>query len=133
MHDAEGTILNTFETVINAPIPEIFYHYTNATGMMGIVDKAEIWCTHTQYLNDSQEFKHAIGLFCEQIGLRLKSDADNSDFLKSVYEFAVGQVEYVNVCVASFSTEKDSLSQWRAYANAPGGYAIGFSAEKIKK
>jgi len=36
------------------------YHYTTQSGFMGIVSNKEIWATHTQYLNDSKEFLHAV-------------------------------------------------------------------------
>jgi hypothetical protein len=36
------------------------------------------------------------------------------------------------VCVASFSTERDLLSQWRAYAGDAGGYSVGFRTETLK-
>jgi hypothetical protein len=47
--------------------------------------------------------------------------------------------ESLNICVCSFSEERDSLSQWRAYASKSSGFAIGFdglfldSVAKINK
>jgi hypothetical protein len=39
--------------------------------------------------------------------------------------------EQTNVCVASFSTASDSLSQWRAYGGQKGAFAIGFNGDHI--
>lgn len=37
--------------------PELF-HYTNAKGLMGIIESQSIWATHYAYLNDSEEIRH---------------------------------------------------------------------------
>jgi len=37
----------------------------------------------------------------------------------------------INVCVCSFSEERDSLSQWRAYGG-PSGFAVGFSSQVLR-
>lgn len=37
--------------------PELF-HYTNAKGLIGIVESQSIWATHYAYLNDSEEIRH---------------------------------------------------------------------------
>ncbi|MDP1558752.1 MAG: DUF2971 domain-containing protein [Nitrosomonas sp.] len=37
--------------------PELF-HYTNATGLTGIIQSQTLWATHYAYLNDSEEIRH---------------------------------------------------------------------------
>lgn len=37
--------------------PELF-HYTNAEGLIGIIESQSIWATHYAYLNDSEEIRH---------------------------------------------------------------------------
>lgn len=37
--------------------PELF-HYTNAKGLIGIIESQSIWATHYAYLNDSEEIRH---------------------------------------------------------------------------
>lgn len=37
--------------------PELF-HYTNAKGLIGIIESQSIWTTHYAYLNDSEEIRH---------------------------------------------------------------------------
>ena len=39
--------------------------------------------------------------------------------------------ENINVCVCSFSEDRDSLSQWRAYGARTSGFAIGFPADLL--
>jgi hypothetical protein len=47
------------EALSNRP-PGPLYHYTNQRGLLGIIRSKEIWATHTQYLNDTREFLHAM-------------------------------------------------------------------------
>jgi hypothetical protein len=44
------------------PVPPLLYHYTDATGLLGIVQSRAIWATHIRYLNDAQEFDYAADL-----------------------------------------------------------------------
>src|SRR3990172_4981157 len=104
------------------------YHYTTQEGFLKIIDKMELWATHTQYLNDYQEYLHALTLVRQEINLKIKTaiDANNVFLLQEMLKDIIG-LENTNVCVCSFSTERDSLSQWRAYGSAASGFAIGFS------
>lgn len=108
------------------------YHYTTQMGFMGILNNREIWATHTQYLNDSREFLHAIDLVREQ--LRPGLTFGNPD-IKPVYQALTNSLdgmESINLCVCSFSEEPDSLLQWRAYGGA-SGFAIGFTGAFIEE
>ena len=111
--------------------PPVLYHYTNSAGLMGIVGNSEIWCTHTQYLNDTQEFCHALDLFRSMISLRKKQPGAPVGALESILQQLNTGIEGLNVCVTSFSEDRDSLSQWRAYGSAPGSFAIGFKSEQL--
>lgn len=109
-------------------VPETLYHYTTQLGLLGIVGNEKIWMTHTQYLNDTQEFKHAIGLVDAEIKQRLDAAKDEVEervlieMLSSIHH----DLSNMNVCVCCFSEEKDLLSQWRAYGDSMSGYSIGF-------
>jgi hypothetical protein len=104
------------------------YHYTTQVGLLGIVTGKEIWATHTQYLNDQREYRHAIDLVAIEIDRRThdESDGDTQTILWKMVEGLEG-IESTNVCVCSFSEDQDSLSQWRAYGGSTSGYAIGFN------
>lgn len=45
--------------ILNRTPPAILYRYTTQRGLLGIISSKEIWATHTQYLNDAREFRHA--------------------------------------------------------------------------
>src|SRR5579859_5166405 len=55
--------------------PRTLYHYTTQSGLLGIIQSGEIWATHTQYLNDQKEYRHATELVASIIAQRLQ-DAD---------------------------------------------------------
>jgi hypothetical protein len=130
----------------------LLYHYTTQAGLLGIIRDREIWMTHTQYLNDSREFLHALQVVREELvdyvrNNRERRDRTNIETLgfpvppelgsheaeveRTLQEMleCVGEgagIESINVCLASFSEDGDSLSQWRAYASR-GGFCIGFA------
>jgi hypothetical protein len=102
------------------------YHYTNQRGFMGIVEDTEIWATHTQYLNDWREYSHAVDMVRDQIrATRAFGNRDLHSILRDM-EKGLDGIESMNVCVCSFSQERDSLSQWRAYGGHSSSFSIGF-------
>lgn len=121
------------EDIFNRRHDGELYHYTNQTGLLGIIGKKEIWASHTQYLNDQKEYLHAISLLREVIETSKQkySSILELEILEEMNEGIDGN-ESMNVCVCSFSEEKDSLSQWRAYTNSSAGFAIGFGGTFIK-
>ncbi len=120
-------------TILNEALsrkPEVpLYHYTRQSGLLGIIRKKEIWATHTQYLNDRREYLHALGVVREEIDkLLVLSGQQSRSILEEMKEGIFG-IETMNVCVCSFSEDRDSLSQWRAYSSGPSGIAIGFPGD----
>jgi len=108
-------------------IPASLFHYTTQRGLLGILREQEIWMTHTQYLNDVTEFRHAIDLVINEIKRRLTTAQQTERVVLEEMQANVSpQAAGVNVCVACFSEDGDSLSQWRAYGETASGYAIGF-------
>lgn len=101
------------------------YQYTSLEGFLGILESGELWLTDYSYLNDVAELAHGFslagGAFAEVAVERPKS--------RSILE-AQGAADFLQhrVCVASFSMDADSLSQWRAY----GPIAIGFRLGPIE-
>lgn len=105
-----------------SPEPPLeLHHYTNQAGLLGIVQNKEIWATHTQYLNDSREFTHALHIAKQILAGRSEGEksASRKRALTEMAESLDGH-ESINVCVASFSEDSDSLSQWRAYGGNSG-------------
>jgi hypothetical protein len=121
------------QEILHRPPPEILYHYTKQRGLLGIIGHREIWASHTQYLNDLREFRHAIGVVEEQLSnMKFENDYRDKTGLLSEMEDGLKGIESINVCVCSFSADGDVLSQWRAYAGEASGFSIGFSGEFLR-
>lgn len=105
------------------------YHYTRQSGLLGIIRDKQIWATHTQYLNDRREYLHALDLVHEEINELLTAADPHSRSILQEMEVGVSGIETMNVCVCSFSEDRDSLSQWRAYSAGTCGFAIGLPGD----
>lgn len=121
--------------ILNRTPPPVLYHYTTQQGLLGIINNKEIWATHTQYLNDAREFIHAVDIFRQELDRMIADPPTNEcrDFLSRLSTHLRLELQSINVCVCSFSSEPDSLPQWRAYGGAASGFAIGFSGEFLRK
>jgi hypothetical protein len=109
------------------------YHYTTQSGLLGIIETRKIWATHTQYLNDRREFLHAVELVRKEIRRLLDETPHPSarEAALAKMQAAVSRSpQEINICVCSFSEERDSLSQWRAYGGS-SGFAVGFSSQVL--
>jgi hypothetical protein len=125
--------MNVKEILHRQP-PEVLYHYTTQSGLLGIVNGREIWASHTQYLNDVREFKHAVNVVEEELfNMKLgPPHHDKRELLNEMEEGLKGGIEGINVCVCSFSAAGDVLSQWRAYGGGASGFSIGFSGALLR-
>lgn len=113
--------------------PATLFHYTDQRGLLGILQAREIWASHTQYLNDQQEFRHALGVAREVLSeMRANREQGAEAERFDEMEFALDNVEAIHVCVCSFSEAADVLSQWRAYGGKSAGFSIGFSGAFLK-
>lgn len=122
---------NILEEVLSKEPAGLLYHYTRQSGLLGIIKNAEIWATHTQYLNDFREYKHDVDLVRRQIEVHQDfGDSSLKHILKCMGD-ALDGIASINVCVCSFSEAPDSLSQWRAYGANSSGYSIGFVGDFI--
>lgn len=109
------------------------YHYTNAEGLKSILSEGNIWGTHYKYTNDKTEINYSFELIIESLNKHLKKEKDprKKELLKKYLKIQQSineskeKVEFHDIFVASFSEEKDLLSQWRGYGYNGYGYSIG--------
>jgi hypothetical protein len=123
------------------------YHYTNACGLIGILKSKSIWASSIHHLNDTQEYKHAVGMMSEELEKRFRKIESSSgleqlygttqtpsshsiDSLSLLRENLEGLKE-TPLYIASFSEHKDVLSQWRGYCKEGDGYSIGFMPQTL--
>lgn len=105
-------------------------HYTSPAGLMGLV-RGAIWATNIRYLNDAQEFKHAVELIRE-ISSNSVISKDHPDHSKKevfveALRIRLKSFEFIYpdyIYTASFSEKTDLLSQWRGYCPGNNGYCV---------
>src|SRR5690349_9331577 len=117
-------------SIFGAP-PPVLYHYTDQRGLLGIFETRELWASHSQYMNDQEEFRFALGLIREELAVR-EAILGKSDLFAKVQDEIDSEPERANVCVCSFSSKKDDLAQWRAYGSG-SGFAIGFEGAWLRE
>lgn len=132
---------------------DTLFHYTNASGLIGIFDSAEIWSTAYYCANDEQELSAGSGVLSRLFRERAHQLRDANDpranlFAKrgvDIMSYADGfeqqlmaltmssLVAYIT-CFYKPSAKEDFhhglLSQWRGYG-ADGGYALQFSRTRL--
>ncbi|WP_343699738.1 DUF2971 domain-containing protein [Caulobacter sp.] len=127
MEDKEGMLLRLTSLLqrdsrrldLTGERPDTVYHYTSPAGFLGIISGRAVWLSDYAYLNDVSEVEHGLSLarevFAQTAAKRPKAAA-------LLERWAQCRHDDHRVCVASFSRQGDSLSQWRGY----GPIAIGF-------
>jgi hypothetical protein len=112
-----------------AALPDVLYHYTDAAGLLGIVQSGQLWASHAAFLNDSTEISYVKRVLDRARG-ELTGQYDQplvGEFLRQVDElFQRLVVSKYDVYLVCFCENGDQLSQWRGYPSTGGGYAIGF-------
>lgn len=112
----------------DAPI----YHYTDARGLLGIVQDKVLWATEASGLNDVAEVVQG----WDFIRAWLKTQDPDDDVIGDMIEVALGdgsddEDDWVRsrdgVYVCSASLLGDDANQWRLYGGAARGYAVEFN------
>jgi hypothetical protein len=111
------------------PKPEILYHYTTIDAMLNIAKYRKIWATSISYLNDSSEGDHLLGMIRKRLPALLKKHSLDDSVLKRL-DYTDTEIED-RPFIASFSTDDNSLPQWRSYCPNGNGVAIGFRVASL--
>lgn len=109
------------------------FHYTHAKGLLGILDSGRMWATNYRFLNDASEVAYAMALFESIVRERLSATHNEvvTEFLKRTLVTVNAFDGMFDCYVACFCEKDDLLNQWRAYAAAGGGFAVGFRSREI--
>lgn len=126
---------------IHADYPGTLWHYTNAQGLLGILQNNELWFSDASFLNDASEMSYAVELTEKLVAERLKVESVTplekeylESFLKSIISHRDNIKDYAFVnpsFVCCFCEEADSLHLWRAYSDHGRGYSIGLYLDHI--
>ncbi len=116
--------------------PDKLFHYTTADGLIGIIKDWSLWATNAFYLNDSQEVIGGVEIARRilkelRASSQQKDQADRIDWLLNDTR-NVGTVRSKPAYVCCLSSERDQLSQWRAYCRG-GGFAIEFPTVYLRE
>ena len=113
--------------VVNKPL---LWHYTDFTGMHGIVSEKQMWATNIAFLNDAREFKHTLDLLVsvvqEAFGEFPESEGNIADYIRRI------MTQKSSPYVTSFSERADDLSQWRGYAHSTPSFSLGFARDALE-
>lgn len=106
--------------------PQILFHYTSGSGLIGILESRSIWATSIRFLNDSTEYSLALNLARNVV--QELADKPLGKFERALYAVLLERLtlDVQEVYVSSFTENADQLSQWRAYCPTTGGYSVGF-------
>jgi hypothetical protein len=113
------------------------YHYTDASGLEGILRSGTLWLTDVFRLNDPGEIRYGLDAACAHLGaeggLQDASDIEK-EFATTVCEELQENVESsAHYFVTSCSFERDHADQWRKYGDNGRGYALGFDAGTLER
>ena len=96
-----------------------------------------LWASETSFLNDQKEIEHAkdyVQLAASNLPKYRDASQFSSDEKSLLEEFEhCAKVVRSGVCVVSFSEERDSLSQWRAYGGKNESFSIGLSSAMLRQ
>lgn len=121
-------------------LPDTLYHYTDATGLLGILQDRKFRATHYKHFNDSKEVEFGDDLAVRLLHDRLNGHCDKR--LSRIYQACLGE-KYgghasvirtfdCDFYIASFCDEGDLLDQWRAYGADGSGYAMGIDPKALR-
>jgi hypothetical protein len=110
---------------LHAHPPYAVYHYTDTSGLKGILESGHLRALDVAYLDGSREIGYTYGLFREHLRKRWRSnDQLVGDFCLQA-ELALDPKRWSrNLFVACFAENGDALTQWRTHGT-DGAYAIG--------
>ena len=107
------------------PIPSTLYHYCSAEAFLQIIGAKSIRLSSVLGFNDYLETRW-IEPMIEAV-IKEKTTGKDAAFFNAVYEhYNANQTVPFMTC---FSSDGDTLSQWRAYAADGMGFAIGFNPQ----
>ncbi|MGR5945554.1 DUF2971 domain-containing protein [Enterobacter sp. C4G1] len=107
-------------------------HYTDLTGLTGIIGSGAFWATNLSFLNDKSELLH--GLNCAKKALQLMPSPVYFDEWDQDVTAAIEQLEdqvIDDIFTVSFCRNADLLSQWRGYSGKAQGVSLVFDQQLL--
>ena len=121
--------------------PRTLYHFTDASGVIGIIENHALRASRARCMNDAGEVRYALALARTYLEDRLR-DARDQPFRRAFRERALHFLNPENVdprvrvlfdpFVVSLCPSADEGSHWLNYGRGGNGYALGFHGDQIK-
>lgn len=155
----EGIFMSEPDLLSEPDLPKILWHYTDAQGLLGILQSQQFWASSATYLNDDQELDYGYSCLSKSLNI-VASELDHlgqitssgqtkkeepasllgdalrfqEAELKGYLKIPFGRPVYEtsDIYIVSFCEEGDLLSQWLGYSEG-SGYALGFDREELAK
>jgi hypothetical protein len=105
------------------------FHYSTLNGIQSILEERSLWFGHATSFNDPLEIKYGQEILREELTKMMESENDFElrSFLNGILiNISAFDLFIHHPFVACFCESGELLSQWRAYADQGGGYALGF-------
>lgn len=117
------------------PSEDLVWHYTNSSGLLGLLRSHTLWASSTEHMNDERELVYGRERVRADLETALADHNGDSgsaqelspETLLRVRRFLDAMEHAGLVFLACASTDGDSVSQWRAYGGE-AGYAIGLES-----
>jgi hypothetical protein len=100
----------------------LVWHYTDASGALGIVTDNAIRASSIWSMNDSGESRHGVELIQQRWEAR-RGNLAHQDEVEQLLRDAASRMRVSDAFIACASMDGESLSQWRAY----GTYSFGIN------
>lgn len=114
----------------------LVWHYTDARGILGIIEKRRLWATHARFMNDRLEGSVMHRALRDYIDSETKLTSTQLDMVKQQYSFLTDniypthtRVSPGNIFIVSASGDNDALTLWRNYARESVSFAVGFDPD----
>lgn len=108
---------------------DLIYHYCDSNAFFAICTNRKLWMNDLHSMNDFMELHWGDSIWEQSANTRIeKYGKEFLDEIDEVIHFSGFQGLLLANC---FSTDKDVLSQWKAYADDGKGYVIGFNAKEL--
>jgi hypothetical protein len=106
------------------------YQFTDASGLMGIIESRSIHSTSFRFVNDRSEGEYGFLILNEVLSELPNNSIEEHEqglfnLLKHLSRTHQGPIEYFISC---FSEKNDHHGQWMEYGDRGRGFALGFNA-----
>lgn len=108
----------------------LVYHFTDASGLIGIVENSKLWASRAACLNDVGEVKHGLRVAETILDARTKNGSAISNIALGHLSASKPEIP-IDPFVVSFCGREAKSGQWLNYGQQGHGYAIGFEPQGI--